>query len=318
MDTLAERTGRRYELVEYHGAPDAERVVVLMGSGVGPVRRSSTTSSPGREGRGASRHPAVPAVPGRGLPRRPAGHRGRIAVLDRTKEPGAVGEPLSRTSSPLAEAVHDRGARRAAHVIGGRYGLSSKEFTPAMVAPCSPSWPPRRPAARFTVGIVDDVTNLSLDVDRSFRLPRLEGTWRRSSSGSAPTAPSGANKNTTKIVAEHTDRTSRPTSCTTRRSRARRPCRTCGLRRADRLDVPDREGRRRRLPPVRAAREVDVLRHPAGGTCCSTRPTRPTRSGTGCPRDVQQVLIDREASSCSPIDAYGIAREAGWPGGSTP
>ena len=134
-----------------------------------------------------------------------------IAVLDRTKEPGAAGEPLYLdVIAALARGDGPRRRRRSSgtpRVIGGRYGLSSKEFTPAHVkAVFDELAADRGPKRHFTVGIYDDVTHLSLD-----RRPRRSATpgpparCRRCSSGSAPTAPSGANKASVKIIGEHTD-----------------------------------------------------------------------------------------------------------------
>ena len=134
------RTGRRYGLVDYHGAPDAERVDRRHGLGApARSRRRSTRSSPPASRSGMLARPPLPAVPGRRSSsppcRRPCG---RIAVLDRTKEPGAVGEPLYlEVVAALAEAMDgdEPPFATAPRVIGGRYGLSSKEFTPAMVKP---------------------------------------------------------------------------------------------------------------------------------------------------------------------------------------
>jgi hypothetical protein len=275
---------------------------------------------PGREGRRA-RRPAVPALPGRGVPRRAARHRARIAVLDRTKEPGATGEPLFQdVVTVLADAVmtgaRDRAARRrrrplravqqGVHPGDGRRGVRELAADD--------------PKRRFTVGIVDDVTHLSLDVDRSFALPRRTATWRRSSTGSAPTAPSvRQQEHHQDRLAEGTGRTSRPTSSTTRRSPARSPPRTCGLRRADRLDLPDRAGRRRRLPPVRAAREARrPARDQASGRHGAAQRALPAEEvWDRLPADVQQTMIDRDLA-VHVIDAYGIAREVGSAGASTP
>ena len=115
-----------------------------------------------------------------------------IAVLDRTKEPGAVGEPLYQALvTLLAEHMEGEAPRFAARprVIGGRYGLSSKEFTPSMVKPVFDELARERPKRHFTVGIYDDVTNLSLPIDGEFQPRARRARSRPSSSASAPTAP---------------------------------------------------------------------------------------------------------------------------------
>ena len=137
MDRFAALTGRQYRLFEYVGAPDAERVIVLMGSGLGAaeetVRASDRARRQGRPAQGAP----VPALRPRAPARRPARHGDPpIAVLDRTKEPGADGEPLYKdvlTALAAGRSPQGRSWRAMPRVVGGRYGLSSKEFTPAMV-----------------------------------------------------------------------------------------------------------------------------------------------------------------------------------------
>ena len=132
MDQFAELTGRHYELFEYHGAPDAERVIVLMGSGCEAAHETvDFLSAQRREGRRAE-GATLSAVRRRALCRSACRRRSRaIAVLDRTKEPGAAGEPLYLD---CVNALYEAWPRRdRAEVVGGRYGLSSKEFTPAMV-----------------------------------------------------------------------------------------------------------------------------------------------------------------------------------------
>jgi pyruvate-ferredoxin/flavodoxin oxidoreductase len=175
MDTLAARTGRRYELVSYHGAPDATRVVVLMGSGAVTARRVVDHLAADGERVGVVTVRLFRPFPVEAfLDALPATVE-RIAVLDRTKEPGAVGEPLyEEVVTALAEAALTGRRPSLPDVVGGRYGLSSKEFTPAMVAAVLGELRRDRPRRRFTVGIVDDVTHLSLDVDATWRLPRHE------------------------------------------------------------------------------------------------------------------------------------------------
>ncbi|MBU6303554.1 MAG: pyruvate:ferredoxin (flavodoxin) oxidoreductase [Verrucomicrobia bacterium] len=199
MEALGRRTGRHYRLFDYTGAPDAERVIVIMGSGAEAVARTVTDLVGQGEKIGVVavrlyRPFAIPEF----LAALPVTAR-RIAVLDRTKEPGAIGEPLYLdVLAALAEG--DRQAR----VIGGRYGLASKEFTPGMIRAVFSELASEAPRRHFTVGIRDDVTHLSLDWTES-ESPETDGTtgavfWGLGSDGTV-----GANKNTIKIIAEATD-----------------------------------------------------------------------------------------------------------------
>jgi pyruvate-ferredoxin/flavodoxin oxidoreductase len=208
MDAVAERTGRHYRLVDYVGHPEAERIVVIMGSGAGAVEETVEELVRRGERVGALKLRLYRPFPtAQLLDALPATVR-RIAVLDRTKEPGAVGEPLhTDVLAVLSEAVMT-GRMAAAdlpHVIGGRYGLSSKEFTPQMVASVFTALASDSPPARFTVGIHDDVTNLSLATDHGFAIPRKEGDVAAVFYGLGSDGTVGANKNTVKIVGEHSD-----------------------------------------------------------------------------------------------------------------
>ena len=208
MDRLADLTGRRYHLVDYAGHPDADRVIVLMGSGVGAVTETVEALVERGERVGVLTVRLYRPFPGAQLiAALPASVR-RIAVLDRSKEPGAVGEPLfTDVATTLAEAVMT-GRMAAAdlpQVSGGRYGLSSKEFTPPMVAGIFEALAGDTPPERFTVGIRDDVTHLSLPPSAGFAVPRAVGHVDAVFHGLGSDGTVGANKNTVKIVGEHTD-----------------------------------------------------------------------------------------------------------------
>ena len=200
MERFAELSGRRYRLVEYHGAPDAERVVVVMGSGIEAITPviDRLNADGGRVGVLQIRlYRPFPAETF--LEALPASVR-RIAVLDRTKEPGASGEPLFLdVTSVLSEAVASGRREALPTTIGGRYGLSSKEFTPAMVAAVFDELALEAPRPRFTVGIHDDVTHLSLDYDPTLDLEDPE-TLRAVFYGLGSDGTVGANKNTIKIL----------------------------------------------------------------------------------------------------------------------
>jgi len=199
---LGKRTGRWYRLFDYEGPPDAEDVLVLMGSAAGAAGEAveSLNARGARVGLLTVRlfRPFDAAAFAHALP---ATTR-RLAVLDRTKEPGAVGEPLYQdVLAALAEAEARARFDSPPQVIGGRYGLASKEFTPAMAVAIFDELRTGRPRRHFTVGIRDDVSGSSLDV------PAFPATGRRVLSavfyalGSDGTV--GANRNTAKIVGEH-------------------------------------------------------------------------------------------------------------------
>ena len=206
MDKLAVLTGRAYHLYDYHGHPDAERVVVVMGSGSETV--VSTADELNRRGdkvgvltvrlfRPFSAKHFVGALP-------KSVHA--IAVLDRTKEPGAVGEPLYQdVVTAIAEqlAAGTSSFTSMPKVVGGRYGLSSKEFTPAMAKGVFDHIAGTHPFNHFSVGINDDVTHLSVPYDPSFTTEK-ENTVRAVFWGLGSDGTVGANKNTIKIIGEET------------------------------------------------------------------------------------------------------------------
>ncbi len=206
MDKFAKLTGRAYRPFDYYGAADAERVIVLMGSGVGAVEE--TVEALNRKGE------KVGVVKVRLYrPFSTAGFIGAlpattksIVVLDRTKEPGAPGEPLYQ--DVITTIAEEHAAGRTAwdafpRVIGGRYALSSKEFTPAMVAGIFAELEKPEPKNHFTIGIVDDVTHTSLPYDEEFSTESETGT-RAVFYGLGADGTVGANKNSVKIIGENT------------------------------------------------------------------------------------------------------------------
>ncbi len=211
-------TGRSYGLVEYAGAPDAERVVVLMGSGSGPAQEAVEALTARGEKVGVVTVRLYRPFPAADLlDVLPPTVRG-IAVLDRTKEPGAGGEPLYLdVVAALAEAVAAGERDTMPRVVGGRYGLSSKEFTPAMVAAVLARAGEAADAERatssralhgFTVGIADDVTHRSLPVQADLLaddLARLDPARTAVFFGLGSDGTVSANKAAVKIFGEHTD-----------------------------------------------------------------------------------------------------------------
>ena len=208
MDRYAALTGRQYRLFDYVGAPDAERVIVLMGSGAETVQETVDDLVAGGERVGVLKVRLYrPWSPAALLAALPASVRS-IAVLDRTKEPGADGEPLFKdVLVALAEDAASDNPHFAAmpKVIGGRYGLGSKEFTPAMVAAAFAACGEALPRRRFTVGIHDDVTRLSLPFDPGFRTAAARANFAAVFYGLGSDGTVSANKNSIKIIGDETE-----------------------------------------------------------------------------------------------------------------
>ena len=199
LDEFAELTGRRYGLVDYEGAPDADRVIVMMGSGAGAAGEAVAAMNAAGENVGLVTVRLFRPFPVEELLAAIPPTVRSIAVLDRTKEPGSVGEPLFQdVVTSLAEA--DRGHVR---VIGGRYGLGSKEFDPAMAKAVLDEAAADEPKRRFTVGIVDDVSGSSLDVDQQFSIESRSRSAVFYALGSDGTV--GANKASVKIIGSMPD-----------------------------------------------------------------------------------------------------------------
>jgi pyruvate-ferredoxin/flavodoxin oxidoreductase len=204
MDRFAARTGRAYRLFHYFGADDAERVVVLMGSGVETVRETiEFLNARGARLGVVQVHLFRPFSVDHLLAAIPA-TASTIAVLDRTKEPGAAGEPLYQdVVTAFAEGVASGRRATLPPIVGGRYGLASKEFTPAMVKAVFDNLGAPVPRNHFTVGITDDVSHTSLFVDRSF-VTEGEEVVGCIFYGLGADGTVGANKNSIKIIGEGT------------------------------------------------------------------------------------------------------------------
>ncbi|HZD17890.1 MAG TPA: pyruvate:ferredoxin (flavodoxin) oxidoreductase, partial [Actinomycetota bacterium] len=206
MERFAELTGRRYHLFDYRGAPDAERVVVLMGSGFGALEETVNALAARGEKVGALNVRLFRPFSAQAfLGALPATVRS-LAVLDRTKEPGALGEPLYQdVVTSLMERVAAGDRPSMPRVIGGRYGLSSKEFDPPMAKAVFDELARDEPKTHFTVGIVDDVTHTSLEVDRSFST-EPDDVVRAVFYGLGADGTVSANKSSVKIIGEDADR----------------------------------------------------------------------------------------------------------------
>jgi pyruvate-ferredoxin/flavodoxin oxidoreductase len=199
MDKFAGIAGRHYHLFDYFGAPDAERVIIITGSGAEVVHETVEAMVAAGEKVGVikvrlyrpfSIEHFIAAIPASAK---------SLAVLDRCKEPGATGEPMY---CDVVTALVEAGVSKK--VIGGRYGLASKEFTPAMVKGVFDELLKDKPKNHFTVGIVDDVTHTSLAYDPNYST-EVEGTVRAMFYGLGADGTVGANKNSIKIIGEETD-----------------------------------------------------------------------------------------------------------------
>jgi len=209
MDQFATLTGRQYRLFDYFGAEDAERVVVIMGSGAEAVHETVEHLQKSGEKIGMLRVRLFrPFSVKHLIEALPATVR-KIAVLDRNKEPGASGEPFYKDIiTALAEYVSARGDKFEGllpRVVGGRYGLSSKEFTPGMIKAVFDELCNDAPKNNFTIGIIDDVSHTSLDWDETFNTATSDKLTQCVFYGLGSDGTVSANKNSIKIIGEGTD-----------------------------------------------------------------------------------------------------------------
>ena len=315
MDKLAARTGRQYRLFEYHGHPAAERVIIIMGSGAETARETALylESHQGERVGVVTVHLYRPFSIADFVTALPETVRA-IAVLDRTKEPGAVGEPLYLdVVSALAEARAAGSSRFASDpvVIGGRYGLSSKEFTPTMVKAVFDELSRDRPLRRFTVGINDDVNKNSLKLGEDLTI-NPPGTIKAIFFGLGSDGTVGANKNSLKIIHEETGQygqgyfvyDSRKSGATTVSHLRFSPqpihapylIRTAGFVACHHFPLIN---------------QMNVLEHAApGATVLLNAPGSSEEVWASLPRSVQQQAIDKKVKLWA-VDATEVAREAG-------
>ena len=201
MEKFAELTGREYKAFQYYGAPDADRVIVMMGSGAETALETVEYLNQQGEKVGLIKVRLYrPFDIKRFIAALPSTVRS-IAALDRIKEPGSAGEPLYLD---VVNAICEGMEEGHPDVVGGRYGLSSKEFTPAMVKAVFDNLSMDEPQKGFTVGINDDVSHTSLDYDDDFNIESDE-VFRAMFYGLGSDGTVGANKNSIKIIGENTD-----------------------------------------------------------------------------------------------------------------
>jgi len=201
MDKFGKMVGRHYHLFDYAGAPDAERIIILMGSGAETAEETALFLQKKGEKVGVVKvHLFRPFSVEHFVKALPSTVK-TIAVMDRTKEPGSAGEPLYQD---VITALTEGWKGAMPKVIGGRYGLSSKEFTPGMVKGIFDEMLKPEPKNHFTIGISDDVSHTSLDFDAEFSIENPETVrcvfWGLGADGTV-----GANKNSIKIIGEETD-----------------------------------------------------------------------------------------------------------------
>ncbi len=309
MDQLAARVGRQYHLFDYVGAPDAERVIAIMGSGAETVQETIEALNAQGEKVGLLKvrlfHPFSVEHFAAALP----ASTQRLAVLDRTKEPGSIGEPLYQT---VVTALSEAG--RSARVIGGRYGLGSKEFTPAMVKAIFDELKKESPKRHFTVGIVDDLSHTHLKVDPTFSTERDEVT-RALFYGLGSDGTVGANHNSIRIIGEGTDNyaqgyfvydSKKSGSVTVSHLRfGKRPIRSAYLIERANFIACHQAAFLERYDMLAKAVE--------GATFLLNTPTPADKVWDSLPRPVQQSLIKKKIEFYA-IDAYKVAREAGMGG----
>jgi pyruvate-ferredoxin/flavodoxin oxidoreductase len=310
MDRFAAGAGRQYRLFEYTGHPAAERVVVLMGSGAETARETVRWLAERGEPVGAVTVRLYRPFAGQALVAALPRSVRALAVLDRTKEPGAPGEPLY-LDVVAALAEH---APRAPRVTGGRYGLSSKEFTPAMVKAVLDELLADVPRRHFTVGIRDDVSGTSLEGDPDFDI-EPDDVVQAVFFGLGADGTVGANKNSIKIIAgdgEHHGQgyfvyDSKKSGATTvsHLRFGRRPIRAPYLiRRADFVACHQ----------FNFLERQDVLGGAKpGATVLLNAPYGPEALWDHLPREVQAAMIEKQLR-VHVIDAYRVAREAGLGG----
>jgi len=310
MDKFAKIVGRQYHLFDYHGAPDAERVIVLMGSGCEAVEETVDHLNARGAKVGvikvrlyrpwdiASFLAAIPTT------------TKALAILDRTKEPGAGGDPLYLD---CVQALFEAG-RQIGKVVGGRYGLSSKEFTPGMIKAIYDNLAAAKPKNHFTIGINDDVSHTSLAFDAEFST-ESDKVVRALFYGLGADGTVGANKNSIKIIGEETDNfaqgyfvydSKKSGSMTVSHLRfGPQPIRSTYLISKANFVACHQ--------PIFLER-YDMLKDlTAGGTFLLNTPFGPNEVWRNLPRPMQQQIIDKKLKFYV-IDAVKVARESGMGG----
>lgn len=314
MDKFAKRIGRQYHLFDYIGHPEAERVIVLMGSGAEAAHEAVEYMNAKNENVGILKvrlyRPFSVNAFVNALPKNVK----VISALDRTKEPGSAGEPLYTDINTAINEVHALGElplQNIPRIIGGRYGLSSKEFTPAMVEGVFNEMVKGTPKNHFTVGIHDDVTNTNIEYDPSVS-SEGEEVFRGMFYGLGADGTVGANKNSIKIIGEGTDfyaqgyfvyDSKKAGAITTSHLRfGKKPIRSTYL--IDRANFVA-------CHQFVFLEKYDMLRSAVpGATFLLNAPYEPDKIWDKIPRKVQQQIIDKKLKFYV-INAYDVAKKTG-------
>jgi pyruvate-ferredoxin/flavodoxin oxidoreductase len=315
MTQLGERTGRKMHIVDYTGHPQAERVLILMGSGAQTAEQTAAALTARGERVGVVQVRLYRPFPADALLAAVPPTVRTIAVLDRTKEPGSEGEPLYLDVVAALATAYANGERsHLPRVCGGRYGLSSKEFTPAMVAGAFDELARERPRQHFTVGIDDDVSHSSIAYDPEFDIESPD-TLRAVFFGVGSDGTVGANKNTIKILGSEEklhaqgyfvyDSKKSGSQTVSHLRFGPHPIRAPYLvTRADFLGCHH----------FRFIEKADVLGHAAPGAALLLNCRHsPDAVWDALPRRVQQQIIDKRIRLYA-IDANRIARDVGLTG----
>ena len=317
MDRFAELTGRAYHLFDYVGAPDAERVVILMGSGAEAAHETVDYLQGRGEKVGLIKVRLYrPFAPEALIAALPASTRA-VAVLDRTKEPGGDGEPLYKdVLGALAQHVCTGQGKFAQlpRVVGGRYGLSSKEFSPAMFKGVLDALAAPEPKNHFTVGLHDDVSHTSLDWDPAFRTDAHRDAVQAVFYGLGSDGTVSANKNSIKIIGESTDLhaqgyfvydSKKAGAVTVSHLRfGPQPIRSSYL-------IGDGDAQFVACHQAVFLERYDMLAKAApGAVFLLNSPAPPGQVWDTLPRSLQQAIVDKGLRFYT-IDAYDVAEQAG-------
>jgi pyruvate-ferredoxin/flavodoxin oxidoreductase len=315
MDRLAEIAGRRYHLFDYVGAPDAERIVIMMGSGAEVAHELIEYMLPRGEKIGLVKVRLYRPFCGEALIGAIPKTVRSIAVLDRTKEPGALGEPLYQdVITAFAEAMASGSWDKMPLIVGGRYGLGSKEFTPAMVKAVFGNLAAAKPKNHFTIGIVDDVSFTSLDWDNGFSTEGSE-VHRALFFGLGADGTVGANKNSIKIIGKATDNFAQGYFVyDSKKSGARTVSHLRFSKKPIRSSYLITEAGFIACHKFTFLEQFDMLSYlEQDGTFLLNSPFSAAEVWNHLPREVQQQIIDRRARFYV-IDADAIARSVGLGG----
>ena len=314
MERFAGITGRRYGLFDYYGSPEASRVIVLMGSGCEAVRETVDYLNARGEDVGLLQVHLYRPFSWRHLAAAIPASTRSIAVLDRTKEPGSAGEPLyldvvaglaeARTEGLLLTGEMPR-------IVGGRYGLSSKEFTPAMICGIYDELQRENPKNHFAIGIDDDVSECSLTYDAGFDLEQ-DDVYRAVFHGLGSDGTVGANKNSIKIIANQPDFWVQGYFVYDSRK--------AGSRTVSHLRFGPRQIRSTYLigssdfvacHQPQFLEQIDVLSvAKPGSVFLLNSPNPPDEVWDEIPREVQTQIRDKELDFYA-IDAYAVAKQVG-------